>query len=192
VRPEKDEGTIFISPQVVYPLGKAMLQIAVRAKHSSAVSPLISSIILTGITVALGFGLWALSASMSNVTGRQVASDMDERVAMIRSSMIVEYAAKVGGNVFICLYNNLDVPLVVVDVLFMRSDWTALNEPNPAPIITLQPRSLTTSCITRPIPAGASGKVILRVLAVPAHLFDPSDPFSKLNIAVEARREIVL
>ncbi|MCS7143353.1 MAG: hypothetical protein NZ920_06185 [Aigarchaeota archaeon] len=158
-----------------------------------AVSPIVSTVILTAIVISLGFIIWALSAGLSRQLVIDLSVDLDERVANVRSSLVIEYATYTPDNLFyICVYNNLETPLRVVDVIYLNVSRNPLNDLTPSLILELPPKSKNALCFKDTPPILIPNLVIVQVWAMPAHLFSPSAPFERLDKAVKAEREVTI
>jgi len=152
-------------------------------RKKAGVSPIIGTIFLVSIAVVIGFGVWAVASGFSNAFMVKHARDIGGMIDKVRSSIVVEYAAVIDSEFKVCVYNNGEIDLKLIDIVFLSRTKDLLTALSPQYIADLDSKSRNRVCISRNMPGGEEA-VIARIYAIPAPLFNPDDPTENIDKAV--------
>lgn len=151
--------------------------------RKAGVSPVIGTIFLVSIAVVIGFGVWAIASGFSSAFMVKHGQDTGAMIDKVRSSLVVEYAAVIGGELKACVYNNGEVDLKLVDIVFLDKTGHPLTPLSPQDVADLDSKSRNRVCVSRAIPSG-EGSMVARFYAIPSPLFNPDNPAENLDRAV--------
>ena len=160
------------------------------AVKRAAITSTVTAAILTAVTTAIGLALYGVAVGWSSIAALDMAKELNEGIAQLRASLIVEHGYLDGGDLHLRLRNIGGVDVIIVAIVAYDPDEAPPYPSSFSSVDLIKKGELVERTYDSYMDRCDGDLCMIDIYYVAAPLFDPSSPeesrdrFEKLSFGI--------